>query len=185
MMHLSQKLDYIYYTGVGSRECPINVGKVMTEIASFLESEGYVLRSGGAPGADTFFERGVEFYKDIYLARRLDFGHDSHLHHVSEEALEMAKSIHPNWNAPGMRANNNRGQLLHGRNCYQVLGDNLDDPSKFLICWTENGEAKGGTRTAIKLAERHSVPILNLGSCKTGNYMEAFELFYMRYGKHE
>ncbi len=172
-----------YYTGIGSRECPPIVGEAMTKIATFLEEEGYCLRSGGAPGADTFFERGVEMYKDIYLARKGEFGHPSPLHHVSQAALDMAKSIHPNWDAPGMRSNNNRGQLLHGRNCYQVLGENLDDPSKFLICWTEAGKAKGGSRTAIKLAEKHNVPILNFGSCKTDRYMEAFELFYMRYGK--
>ena len=101
---------------------------------------------------------------------------------TTEEALEMAKTIHPNWDAPGMRAKNNWGRELHARNCYQVLGRGLNNPSKFLLCWTEGGKAVGGTRTAIKLAERYDVPILNFGSCNENNYMEAFELFYMRYG---
>lgn len=177
-----QKIDFLYWTGVGSRETPEPVGRVMTKIASFLEGEGYCLRSGGAPGADTFFERGVQLHKNIYLARKGDFGNPSNLYGVTEEALEMAKTIHPNWDAPGMRAKNNWGRELHARNCYQVLGRGLNNPSKFLLCWTEGGKAVGGTRTAIKLAERYDVPILNFGSCNEKNYMEAFELFYMRYG---
>lgn len=153
----------------------------MTKIATFLYEEGYVLRSGGAPGADTYFENGVPSPdgKDIYLAGKGEFGHPSKLYHVGEDALAMAKTIHPNWDAPGMVANNFRGRRLHARNCYQVLGQDLDNPSKFLLCWTEGGIAKGGTRTAIKLAQRHEVPILNFGAVK-GDPFLAFELFYMR-----
>ena len=172
----------LIYTGVGSRECPADVGKLMTKIATFLYEEGYVLRSGGAPGADTFFERGVpsDDGKEIYLARKGDFGNKSSLHGVCDDALAMAKSIHPNWNAPGMVRNNNHGRQLHARNCYQVLGPNLDNPARFLLCWTERGEAAGGTRTAIKLAERNDVPVFNFGAVKSKKYMDAFELFYMK-----
>lgn len=174
-------MDVMYWTGVGSRETPQDIGKLMTKIATFLYEEGYVLRSGGAPGADTYFENGVPSPdgKDIYLAAKGEFGHPSPLYNISEEALAMAKSIHPNWNAPGMVSNNFRGRRLHARNCYQVLGHELNDPSRFLLCWTERGEAKGGTRTAIKLAERNHVPVLNFGAVK-GDPFLAFELFYMR-----
>lgn len=37
-----------YYTGVGSRNVPANIGRLMTITATFLESKGYTLRSGGA-----------------------------------------------------------------------------------------------------------------------------------------
>lgn len=172
----------LIYTGVGSRECPPEVGHLMTKIATFLYEEGYILRSGGAPGADTYFERGVtnDDGKEIYLARKGEFGNPSRLYGVCEEALLMAESIHPNWNAPGMTRNQGHGRKLHARNCYQVLGQTLSIPSKFLLCWTENGEAKGGTRTAIKLAELNEIPVFNFGAVKSKKYMEAFELFYMR-----
>lgn len=171
----------MYYTGVGSRDTPPEIGRLMTRIATFLFEEGYVLRSGGAPGADTFFEDGVPSLegKDIYLAGKADFGHSSPLYRVGEDALALAKTIHPNWDAPRMVANNFRGRRLHARNCYQVLGYDLNNPSRFLLCWTEGGLAKGGTRTAIKLAQQNEVPILNFGAVK-GDPFLAFELFYMR-----
>jgi hypothetical protein len=174
---------YNYYTGIGSRSCPALVGSVMTDIAKFLYTEQYILRSGGAPGADTYFENGVtdDNYKEIYLARKGDFGNKSKLFGVSEEALNMAKKIHPAWNSRGMTANNGKGRELHARNCYQVLGLNLDNPSNFLLCWTEDGNDIGGSRTAIILAKMKKIPILNFGKYNFTNavdYSKVFEDFY-------
>lgn len=165
-----------YYTGVGSRECPQDVGYAMTNIAKFLEEEKYILRSGGAPGADTYFEAGVssEEYKHIYLPKPGMFGNQSKLIGVCEEALEIAAKIHPKWTRCSPIA-----KKLHARNVYQVLGKDLITPSKFVLCWTANGEASGGTRTAIKLAEKHDIPILNFGKLRTKKYVDAFENFYM------
>ncbi len=58
------------YTGVGSRETPEEIGKIMTLLASKLEREGWSLRSGAADGADTFFERGVSNpnNKQVFIA---------------------------------------------------------------------------------------------------------------------
>lgn len=47
------------YTGVGSRSTPQDIMKMMSALASKLEVEGWVLRSGAADGADTGFENGV------------------------------------------------------------------------------------------------------------------------------
>ena len=152
----------------------------MTQVASFLEEEGYTLRSGGARGADTFFENGVKdpANKDIYIVRKGYHGHSSELYGVCDRALAIAEAIHPAWDAPSMRLGD--GRLLHARNVYQVLGKTFDIKSKFLLCWTPGGQYKGGTRTAIKLAESHEIPVLNFGAVKSGKFMDAFELFYMR-----
>jgi hypothetical protein len=53
---------------------------------------------------------------------------------------------------------------LHARDCHQVLGQHLKDPVQFVLCWTENGLVKGGTATAIKLAELHGIPVFNAGT---------------------
>lgn len=172
-MIINSKLKY---GGIGSRSTPTPVGVVMTQIATFLEHEGYVLRSGGAKGADTFFENGVIEIanKEIYLPEK-DFGnHPSELFGVDEEAMTIASKIHPAWHNCNPFA-----KMLHARNVYQVLGFNLDDPSKFILCWTENGKPIGGTRTAIKLAEKHGIPVFNFGSVKSDRYMDAFENFYV------
>lgn len=166
----------LYYSGVGSRETPPEVGQVMTKIAAFLYEEGYILRSGGAAGADTYFENGVPDSdgKHIYLPDKGFNKNSSELYGVCDTALEIASKIHPAWHACRSYA-----RLLHARNVYQVLGKDLNTPSRFLLCWTERGESKGGTRTAIKLAEKHDIPVLNFGSVR-GDPMNAFDLFYMR-----
>ena len=63
------------------------------------------------------------------------------------------------WNNCGDYA---RG--MHSRNCHQILGYNLNSPVDAVVCWTPNGEIKGGTATALKIAIKHSIPIYNLGS---------------------
>lgn len=157
----------LFYTGVGSRETPEIVLRQMRELATRLSLFGYTLRSGGADGADTAFERGVmNGSPHIYLPWRGFNGH-SHAHRDSpaREAYVMAASVHPAWHRlqAGARA-------LHARNCHQVLGDDLATPSRFLICWTQDGcereeertKDTGGTATAIVLACRHGVPVFNL-----------------------
>lgn len=61
-----QKNNTLLYAGIGSRETPRSILDLMTAIARKLEALGYTLRSGGATGADTAFEEGVERLKEIY-----------------------------------------------------------------------------------------------------------------------
>ena len=49
-----------FYTGIGSRNTPVSEQEKITKIAAYLEAIGFVLRSGGADGADQAFERGVK-----------------------------------------------------------------------------------------------------------------------------
>lgn len=124
-----------FYTGVGSRETPETKMNLMTRLAKVLEGKGYILRSGGAIGADTAFENGAT-EKIIYKVK------DS-----TPECEEIAARIHPAWHMCSDYA-----KKLHGRNVKQVLGDDLKTPSDFLLCWTKEGKDVGGTRTAIVLA---------------------------------
>lgn len=148
-----------YYTGIGSRLTPLYVCDLMTEAAEQLEQKGYILRSGGADGADKAFEDGVGFEKnkEIWLPWR-NFEKNPSMLFPSLKAFDMASKIHPVWPKLTQGA-----QRLHARNCHQVLGKDLNTKSEFLICWTENGITKGGTATAIKLALNNSIPVLNLG----------------------
>lgn len=145
-----------FYTGVGSRETPNDILVKMCIYAEKLERHMFILRSGGAPGADTAFEAGVKFRKEIYLPWKGFNRSPSSLFRTTQEAMDLAKSIHPAWSKCSDEA-----KLLHTRNCYQVLGDDLKTPSSFLLCWTKDGEDVGGTRTAIVLARQNNIPVYN------------------------
>lgn len=141
------------YAGIGARATPPDVCQLMTGYARRLEAIGYVLRSGHAVGADRAFEEGVldAANKEIFLPKTS---------FPSDTALEIAASIHPAWHLCSEYA-----RSCHGRNVYQILGETLDRPVQFVVCWTPNAEEVGGTRTAIVLAKQHSIPVYNLGGC--------------------
>ena len=141
-----------YYTGVGSRDTPKPILYIMEKLAIKL-SGTYILRSGGAPGADSAFQKGAK-NAVIYYADD-----------ATPEAIAIAKDFHPAWHRCSERA-----QKLHGRNAFQVLGHDLKTPSKFLICWTPDGAVSdversiktGGTGTAVSIASAFGVPVYNL-----------------------
>jgi len=173
-----------YYTGVGSRETPQHILDLMKKTGRALASQGWTLRSGGAKGADNAFELGwLDWHvnntrgfstplAEIYVPWSGYEGHDrgglfgaiivpSDIHFEIESIAEgMAMAIHPAWEACKQGA-----RKMHTRNVFQVLGKDLDSPSKMLIAWTRldgKGNPKGGTATAINLALENGVKVFNL-----------------------
>ena len=51
------------YAGVGARKTPADVLGWMERIAAGMATQGWTLRSGGARGADSAFERGCNTAK--------------------------------------------------------------------------------------------------------------------------
>jgi hypothetical protein len=43
-----------------------------------------------------------------------------------------------------------------------ILGKNLDEPVKFVVCWTPGGKVVGGTGVAIQIAHKNNIPVINL-----------------------
>lgn len=158
-----------HYAGIGSRSTPFEVMRTISRLAGYLASRDWILRSGGADGADAAFEAGVptpyktrggnvpKTMKQIFLPWESFNGNASNRFKVSKEALEIASHHHPNWAACDRAA-----RLLHGRNVLQVLGPRLDNPSKCVICWTPGGKGGGGTGQAIRIAIAHSIPVFDL-----------------------
>ena len=175
-------LRYKYYTGVGSRQTPKEILEMMSEVGEKLADKGFILRTGAAQGADQAFEVGWVRHvqmnpgnwtsAEIFLpwegfekhTRDAMFGcnylPDLDSPSLYQTALAIAEDTHPNWAACSRGA-----KTLHTRNIYQVLGRDLATPSNLLIAWTpltKSGNPKGGTATAIALAERYGVPCFNL-----------------------
>lgn len=163
-----------YYAGIGSRSISKEVGMQMQFIAQALGVMGYTLRSGGAAGSDSEFEKGTKVLKglkkEIYIPwegfnNRTTREKDVILPIFTPEHMEVAASLHPNWEACSDGA-----KKLHTRNLYQVAG--LDGATfvDFVICWTPNGSGSGGTGQAIRLANQLNIPVYDLG--KEGGYKE-------------
>lgn len=137
------------YAGIGSRETPENVLRDMTTIAMQLAIKGFVLRSGRAKGADSAFEKGVNLIDPKRKVIRVATGDKSALNH--------AALFHPQWGAC-----NDRAKALHARNSLIMLGDWLDNPVRFVVCWTAGGAIVGGTGQALRIAAAYNIPVFNL-----------------------
>lgn len=146
----------MHYTGIGSRLTPKDVQHKMTRIAQFLSSRNFILRSGGADGADSAFELGA-LSKEVYLPWENFNQNESLLFPPKKEAYVLAEKYHPKW-----RHLRDSVKALMARNMHQVLGWDLNSPSKFTVCYTADGGDSGGTGQALRLCRDLGIPVFNL-----------------------
>ena len=175
----------MYYAGIGSRETPQDIGLIMTNLARECELAGFILRSGGAKGADTFFENGVSdpankqiFIHDEWVRgrrhdRRLGIYNAQRFDNYAD-AYALAAEVHGHWHKCG-----NVARELHARNVYQVLGEDMapETYSSFLVCWAIpdiHGVPEGGTRTAWQIARMHNISCYNLALRADRDRIEAW-----------
>ena len=157
------------YAGIGSRQTPQAVLEMMERIGRAMARHGWTLRSGAADGADTAFEAGAERERgprEIWLPwpgfnGRATDGAATRVGINSQANRDLARQAHPAWHVLREAV-----QKLMVRNVHQVLGPEpgSSPPSDVVICWTPEGAGEGGTGMAIRLAERHGVPVVDLGT---------------------
>lgn len=149
------------YAGIGSRETPAAILALMRGIARELAARGFVLRSGGADGADSAFEAGAGAACEIFLPWRGFNGRRGPTTRVLDPLDARVRAVaaehHPAWQRLSRGA-----MLLHSRNVAQVLGGALDSPAAFVICWTRDAAGGGGTGQALRVARAYGVPIFDL-----------------------
>jgi hypothetical protein len=153
------------YAGVGSRRAPPEALATMARIAGLLAGDGWLLRSGGAAGADAAFEEGaaragglreVWIPEDGFRGRSV---REPEVRLPAPEAAGVAAAFHPAWDRLGPRA-----RALIARTSHVVLGADLRTPADVVVCWTPDGGGAGGTGQAIRVASGHGVPVLDLGA---------------------
>jgi hypothetical protein len=145
------------YAGIGSRETPPMILAKFSEIGEALAREGWILRSGGADGADRSFESGCDTAqgkKEIYLPWQGFNGSYSLLYPATEEARAIAARFHPAWEILHSGASK-----LIARNTHQVLGQDCKSPADLIICYTS--PHKGGTTQALRIAAEYKIPAMN------------------------
>lgn len=156
----------VFYTGVGNRDTPVAILKIFEQLASKLEDRGNILRSGGAYGADLAFYHGIKNKNNCQIFVPWNgFGGFPLIYKIPNKAYDVASEIHPAWDSLVGSV-----KSLHARNIMQVLGPNLTEPSKYVICYTRDGclgkatrtKETGGTATAILAAEMFGIEVFNL-----------------------
>ena len=154
------------YAGIGARATPRAVLADMAKMAGWLARTGWHLASGGADGADSAFAAGAPVeQRTVWLPWRGYNGHRGPGCRVLsaaelEACMAIAAPLHPAWErcSPAVRK-------LHARNvAILLMGERLDRPVDAVVCWSERGEAVGGTGMGIRIAEARGIPVLNLGS---------------------
>lgn len=143
-----QALVGVSYAGIGSRETPDTHLVDMENIGMRLALKGWTLRSGHAKGADMAFERACRLVGGRSLIRVAT---------MEPQALAHASMFHPAWDKCDEHA-----KALHARNSLIMMGDWLDDPVKFVVCWTKGAAVTGGTGQALRIAAAMKIPVFNI-----------------------
>ena len=163
--------------GIGSRETPDLMLTLMADIGHALALRGVIVRSGGADGADTAFEKGAlrARVQGTFegFAPWAGFNGRRWPVKVPAEAFDLVDEFHP-----AGKSLRDAPRKLMARNAQQVLGVDLESPSALVLCWTKDGadgdvvkttQATGGTGHAIRIASAYFVPVWNL---KTHGHVE-------------
>lgn len=151
-------------TIIGSRQIPEWAYNALREAASYCRSQDIYVRSGGAKGADTAAQEGALEHCIVYEPWAGFSGPGPHKKIVPEfspQLLALARKFHP---APHKLTP--VALKLMARNGCQVLGLNLDSPTKGILYYAPeyNGTPQGGTSQAwrIAVAQEPKIPTMNL-----------------------
>lgn len=148
------------YAGIGARKTPPDVLDTMRAMGARLATMGFHLRSGGADGADTAFERGASSAggdAEIFLVRP-DARKPHGIVTISDCFARVTRTAHPRPSALSGHAHR-----LMDRNGSQIFGRSFNRPCDLVICWTPGGRGEGGTGQSIRLARHVGIPVLDLG----------------------
>lgn len=169
---------------VGSRRAPEHMIQLAVMIGRQLAQRNVKMLSGGAPGMDDAFERGYRSERRIDLCSiilpQTKFNgrrHDGKVYFSITDwysndlmvyADELVREIHPHYDAL-----DGFSYWAHMRNCFQILGHDLESPVNDVIYWApySGEEVSGGTRTAVMLARMFDIPDWNMASPEDMNYL--------------
>ena len=143
-----------HYAGIGSRQTPQEVCNIITKIAKLLEEKNYVVRSGGAEGADHAFTLGVTAQVFKAADCRVWALEEVKKHFPIDRRVKQFDSWKPYVKS------------LLGRDMMQILGEDGKDQVDFVLCWAPSLNYKdssaGGTGWAIRCALNYNIPVFNL-----------------------
>lgn len=154
-----------FYTGIGHRDTPLKMRRVIVDISKKMNALHYHLRSGGAEGADSFFEVGAGTRKEIYLPWKGFNDSMSQLHTIRDEDMEKVEQWYNDYTPHRPFSEIKEGaRKLFTRNYYQLVGyDNTK--SRYVFYYGDEnaeGTVMGGTGFALYMATQLKIPIYNV-----------------------
>lgn len=156
----------VYITGIGTRNLDERMDKAIRGIMKAFSSINgkdfsFILRSGGARGADTVFESS---FSGRIISYRADTSHsakgiDTIAYSEDPAAEELVMRLHPNPGAVSRLPEYSR-KLLY-RDAWQIIGSPGKDRrlSDFVIAAWPMGTTM---KTALLVAKNQSVPVFNV-----------------------
>ena len=167
------------FAGIGPRNLdPGEPWFKVEEFAGRLFSDGWHLRTGAAPGADSAFMLGFGWkhwmsglsvflpWKDFNnFSERPPMWNENDVHVVGDSSIlrEKAAESHPAWSRLSSGA-----RKLIARNVAIILGEDLKSPVKFVATHTTEGWT-GGTGFTLRLAQEAGIPIIDLAEMPVSN----------------
>ena len=155
---------YKPYACTGNQNCPPEIMEKFVRIAKKLEELGYTARVGGMDGIEDTVEKAIN-KKEVHLPFK-DFNQkQSKFTYNSERAFAVAKMFHPTFDSMKKGV-----QCFLAKNARLLLGDRMNSPALFLVCWSEDGVESGKMKTnqtgfaghPIAIAGALGIPIFNL-----------------------
>lgn len=165
------------YTGIGSRETPMDVLLLMVRLGRTLTDHGRQLWSGDAIGADYAFYVGARLsprfaeigarifipddgYQNRYHNPELGFYNAKRFTDTYEAAQQIAYEARGGFWGLG-----DKGMALMTRNPFQILSETLQRRTGALYYWGipqgKTEKVKGGTNCALQVAIRYGVKTRN------------------------
>jgi len=162
----------MYYAGIGNKiEISEMMEIIIKEIGALAATSGYTLRSGHSDGADKAFEYGCDSAKgkkEIMLPWKLFNNSTSHHYSLPEEAFDIAADHFSTW-----RKLNDHQKKLFARNATVLLGQNLQKPVNFMICYTEDDIFNSTVSHSIRIAKDNGIPVYNLSNHSSRKLIQA------------
>lgn len=188
---------YIPYTGLGSEMAPKSILDTLSELGYLLAISGRTLRSGSYKGCSSAFESGVnkafrdglvgsrpitpkanigEYpLREIFLPYRGYEGHQDDAYYEYDHALKSRIVGFIKNSKLGERFDKVQNPYLmkdYIVRVYQLLGIKLNQPSKFMVCWSPDGARtskevdfdSGHISISICLSEILNIQVFNLNN---------------------
>lgn len=162
----------LIYVGIGHRDTPEEMLKIMETLGKNLAERGHTLRAGAIPkGPDAAFEKGcdaVNGLKEIYLPWP---GYNMRCNvskgvktHPSSEAMSIADKIDPPFST---KAEIRDLKLMQARQVHLVMGWHMNQPADLIIGYKPD-------EFVVMMAEEKNIPVLDLADPASFDKLENF-----------